>query len=107
MRPVTLAPAPGGDRVLFVGNSLTEGNDLPLMVDALSRAGGHALAVEAVTSGGVVLEDWNLGTQHRIAAGGFRFVVLSVHMPSRSRRRPGTTPSSLSAASARRRSRGG
>jgi len=30
---VTLAPAPGGDRVLFVGNSLTEANDLPLMVE--------------------------------------------------------------------------
>jgi hypothetical protein len=75
--PVTLAPATGGERVLLVGNSLTEGNDLPLMVEALSHAGGHALEVEAVTYGGVALEDhWNLGTQNRIAAGGFRFVVL-------------------------------
>jgi hypothetical protein len=74
---VTLAPAPGGDRVLFVGNSLTEGNDLPLIVEALARAGGRALAVDAVTYGGVALEDhWSLGTQNRIAAGGFRFVVL-------------------------------
>jgi hypothetical protein len=76
-RPATLAPSPAGERVLFVGNSLTEANDLPLMVEALSHAGGHPLAVEAVTYGGVALEDhWNLGTQNRIAAGGFRFVVL-------------------------------
>jgi hypothetical protein len=33
--------------------------------------------VEAVTYGGVALEEhWNLGTQDRIAAGGFRFAVL-------------------------------
>ncbi len=47
------------------------------MVEALSRAGGHSFTVEAVTYGGVALEDhWNRGTQNRIAAGGFRFVVL-------------------------------
>src|SRR5574341_217974 len=70
---VTLAPAPGGDRVLFIGNSLTEGNDLPLMVEALARAGGRPLAVEAVTYGGAALEDhWSRGTQDRIASG-FRF----------------------------------
>ncbi len=75
--PVTLSRAPAGDRVLFVGNSLTEANDLPLMVEALSHAGGHPFVVESVTYGGVALEDhWNLGTQNRIAAGGFRFVVL-------------------------------
>jgi hypothetical protein len=74
---VTLAPAPGGDRVLFVGNSLTAGNDLPLMVEALARAGGRSLGVEAVTYGGAALEDhWGRGTQQRITEGGFRFVVL-------------------------------
>ena len=71
-----MAPAPGGDRVLFIGNSLTEGNDLPLMVEALARAGGRPFAVDAVTYGGAALEDhWSRGTQDRIAAG-FRFVVL-------------------------------
>jgi hypothetical protein len=66
-----------GDRVLFIGNSLTEGNDLPLLVEALSRAGGRAFAVEAVTYGGFSLEDhWGRGTQNRIAGGGYRFVVL-------------------------------
>ncbi len=74
---VALAPAPAGDRVLFVGNSLTEGNDLPLMVEALARAGGRPFAVEAITYGGVSLEDhWSRGTQDRIAGAGFRFVVL-------------------------------
>jgi len=67
----------GGDRVLFIGNSLTEGNDLPLIVEALSHAGGHPFAVEAVTYGGAALEDhWSRGTQHRITPGAFRFVVL-------------------------------
>jgi hypothetical protein len=76
MRPV-LAPPSGGDRVLFVGNSLTEGNDLPLLVESLSRAGGHPLEVDAVTFGGYALEDhWDAGTQSRISTGGYRFVVL-------------------------------
>jgi hypothetical protein len=62
--PTSVPPA-AGDRVLFVGNRLTEANDLPLMM------------VEAITYGGVALEDhWNRGTQNRIAAGGSRFVVL-------------------------------
>src|SRR3954466_6691349 len=36
--PATGVPA--GDRVLFIGNSLTEANGLPAMVAALSRQGG-------------------------------------------------------------------
>jgi hypothetical protein len=66
-----------GDRVLFIGNSLTEANELPLLVEALSVAGSHPLTAESVTFGGVSLEDhWARGTQSRIAAGGWRFVVL-------------------------------
>lgn len=73
----TLAPAPGGDRVLFIGNSLTEGNELPLIVEALAREGGRALAVDVVTYGGAALEDhWSRGTQGRLASSGYRFVVL-------------------------------
>jgi hypothetical protein len=73
----TSPSAAGGDRVLFIGNSLTEGNDLPLLVEALSRAGGRPFAVEAATYGGFSLEDhWARGTQNRIAGGGYRFVVL-------------------------------
>jgi hypothetical protein len=72
----TSAPPPGGDRVLFVGNSLTEANDLPLIVEALAREGGRPLTADAVTYGGAALEDhWSRGTQNRIASG-LRFVVL-------------------------------
>jgi hypothetical protein len=71
--------APGGaPRVLFIGNSLTEGNALPAMVETLARAAAQPLAVEKVTFGGFSLEDhWNQGDARRaIARGGFRFVVL-------------------------------
>ena len=72
-----LGPAPPGERVLFIGNSLTYGHDLPLLVEALSQAGGRPLSVDSVTYGGVSLEDhWGLETQQRIAAGGWRYVVL-------------------------------
>jgi hypothetical protein len=72
---VTLAPAPDG--VLIVGNSLTEGNDLPLMVEALLREGGRPFTVQSIAYGGAALEDhWSRGTQGRISAGRFRFVVL-------------------------------
>lgn len=68
---------PGADRALFVGNSLTEANELPLIVEALAAAGGHPLFAESITYGGVSLEDhWGLRTQDRIAAGGWRWVVL-------------------------------
>ena len=72
-----LGAASSGERVLFVGNSLTEGNELPLLVEALSQAGGRPLAVDSGTYGGVSLEDhWGLATQDRIARGAYRYVVL-------------------------------
>jgi hypothetical protein len=74
---LAVAASDADDRVLFVGNSLTEANDLPLLVEACSRAGGHPLAVEAATFAGFSLEDhWARGTQNRIAGGGYQFVVL-------------------------------
>ena len=52
-----------GMRVLFIGNSLTYANDLPLMVQALARSAGQEMYVEAVTYGGYNFEDqWNQGT---------------------------------------------
>jgi hypothetical protein len=75
--PGGAAPPAGGNRVLFVGNSLTEGNQLPLIVEALAAAGGHPLSADSVTYGGAALEDhWNAGTPRRIEARGWRFVVL-------------------------------
>lgn len=72
-----LAPAPPGDRVLFVGNSLTAENDLALLVEAMAGAGGVPLSCTSRTFGGAALEDhWTLGTPDVIRRGGWRYVVL-------------------------------
>jgi len=75
--PATRAPVAG--RVLFIGNSLTESNDLPAVVEMVSRqAGGTPISTASVVSGGFSLEDhWNQGTaQRRIAERGWSIVVL-------------------------------
>jgi hypothetical protein len=75
--PRTGDPVDG--RVLFIGNSLTEANGLPAMVETLSRQGGGTpVSTDTVVFGGFSLEDhWNQGTaQHRIAEGGWSIVVL-------------------------------
>jgi hypothetical protein len=67
-------------RVLFIGNSLTSTNDLPLVVQALAKAGGKGkrMYVEAVTAGGANLEDlWNSGEAPRaISSRRWNVVVL-------------------------------
>jgi hypothetical protein len=70
---------PAGGRVLFIGNSLTEANGLPAVVETLSRQGGGTpISTASVVFGGFSLEDhWNQGTaQRRIAEGGWSIVVL-------------------------------
>jgi hypothetical protein len=73
-------PLPDGDlRVLFIGNSLTEANELPQMVAAIARAAGTPrITVEAVDFGGASLEDhWNRGEAlGAIERGGWDVVVL-------------------------------
>jgi hypothetical protein len=62
--PTGLIPDPDGAlRVLFIGNSLTRGNDLPLMVAALAdSAGRRRIKTGSVIFGGVSLEDhWRAG----------------------------------------------
>jgi hypothetical protein len=83
-----VAPSPtnaprGGDpvdgRVLFIGNSLTEANGLPALVETLSRQGGGTpISTASVVFGGYSLEDhWNQGAaRRRIAEGGWSIVVL-------------------------------
>lgn len=44
-------------RILFIGNSLTEFNGLPAMLCRLAAAGGHHAVCDAVTAGGYALED--------------------------------------------------
>ena len=72
------AAASGGMRVLFIGNSLTYANDLPLMVQALAKAAGLDLYVEAITAGGAGLDDhWRDGDALRaISRRGWNVVVL-------------------------------
>jgi hypothetical protein len=76
------AQAPAGVkriRVLFIGNSLTTTNNLPLLVEALAERGGGA-QIESRTVGfpNYSLEDhWNRGDAKRaIAEGGWSVVVL-------------------------------
>jgi hypothetical protein len=53
---------PGPLRVLFVGNSLTETNDLPAVVASLARSSGRSLEYRTIAFGGYSLEDhWSRG----------------------------------------------
>jgi hypothetical protein len=65
-------------RVLFVGNSLTEANDLPGEVTSLAEAAGRKLETGAVVSGGYSLEDhWNSSDAPKeILSGKWDVVVL-------------------------------
>jgi hypothetical protein len=77
--PVPNPPGIGaGARVLFIGNSLTEGNDVPGMVRALAAAAGLGWHVEAQLLGGAGLQDhWEAGlAQTRIRSGRWDAVVL-------------------------------
>jgi hypothetical protein len=78
------SPARPGARVLFVGNSLTEGNNLPGMVAVLSAAAGVPLQVAAVTIPGAHLGDHlDAGSARRLETGRWDFVVLQQGPTSR------------------------
>ena len=65
--------------MLFVGNSLTAANNLPVVVAQLAEADGQPRpTVQMVAMGGFSLEDhWNRGdAQRAIASGRWNFVVL-------------------------------
>ena len=78
------AEAPGPAlRVLFVGNSLTETNDLPRVVAALADAAGRRLDPGAVVFGGFSLEDhWNAGVARAALADGDWDAVVMQQGPS-------------------------
>jgi hypothetical protein len=82
-RPPAAPEGEGGLRVLFIGNSLTYANDLPLIVQALAKAAGQKMYVEAITSGGFSLDDhWSSGEAPSAIKGQrWDFVVLQ-HGPS-------------------------
>ena len=67
-----------GEGVLFVGNSLTESNDLPARVAEITAAAGHPLRTSGVTLGGAsLLDHWENGRAIRsIREGRWSVVVL-------------------------------
>jgi hypothetical protein len=70
-------------RVLFLGNSLTETNDLPAKVAALAAATGRKLEYQTITFGGFNLEDhWNQGAAHAALATRTWDVVVMQQGPS-------------------------
>ena len=72
-----------GLRVLFIGNSLTYANDLPLIVEALAEAAGQEMYVESVTFGGFSLDDhWSQGEAPRAISSREWDVVVLQHGPS-------------------------
>ena len=72
------SPIGAGARVLFLGNSLTEFNNLPQLVRSLSAAAGLNWVIEAQTVGGGALEDhWNRGLAvPRIQNGNWDAVIM-------------------------------
>ena len=70
-------------RVLFIGNSLTYANNLPLMVQAMAKANGKRLLAAEVTFGGASLEDhWNSGETLRVLRSRSWHVVVMQQGPS-------------------------
>ena len=65
-------------KVLFIGNSLTYANDLPLMLQAIAAQAGKALVVKAITMPGAALEDHFVQhTAHvALANGGYQWVIM-------------------------------
>lgn len=69
-------PAPA--RVLFVGNSLTYYNELPLMLEAIAAQAGIDVDTEAVTIGGASLQDHyrDRTALAEISRGHYQLVIL-------------------------------
>jgi hypothetical protein len=64
--------------ILFVGNSLTYSNNLPLLVEALAKKNGHKIKTEMLAFPNYALEDhWNDGRlQTLISSNQFSHVVV-------------------------------
>jgi len=69
--------SPTPPRVLFLGNSLTEGNNVPALVQAMALLQGVHLEYVSLAPGGYAIEDhWNDGHQSRLQQGNFAVLVL-------------------------------
>jgi hypothetical protein len=69
-------------RVLFVGNSLTERNDVPALVKAMAKAQGVDLYVKSVTRPDYAIEDHWLERRKDLLTGGRYDVVVWQQGPS-------------------------
>ena len=79
----TSAAPPEPLNVLFVGNSLTQANDLPAQVARLATATGRSLEYKTVAFGGFNLEDhWNQGDARTALATGDYDVLVMQQGPS-------------------------
>ena len=69
---------PAETRILFIGNSLTQANDLPALVTTLARSAGRRVTCEMVAAGGFSLDDHlqQGDALKAIRRGGWTFVVL-------------------------------
>lgn len=65
-------------RVLFIGNSLTFANDMPLMFKQLAQSAGKQVFTEDATSGGATLQNHlnSTSTISKIQQGNWDYVVL-------------------------------
>lgn len=65
-------------RMLFIGNSFTTKNDLPILIGLIAQAGkGITIDSEVISTGGASLRrHWNAGAASRIADGNWDYVVL-------------------------------
>lgn len=73
--PAQTSPTP--PRVLFLGNSLTDGNNVPALVQAMAQLQGVHFEYVALAPGGYAIEDhWTDGHQSRLQQGNFAVLVL-------------------------------
>src|SRR5262245_44966172 len=65
-------------RVLFIGNSFTQRNNLPGLIAEMAAERGLHVERELISAGGASLRrHWNAGQAgHAIATGGYDYVVL-------------------------------
>jgi F5/8 type C domain/PKD domain/Secretion system C-terminal sorting domain len=70
-----------GKHALFIGNSYTYYNDMPLMVESMAESTGDALQAESSAISGFSLEQHavNAGTLGKIQLGGWDFVSIQEH----------------------------
>lgn len=70
-----------GKHALFIGNSYTFYNDMPLMVQSMAESTGDALQAQSSAISGYSLEEHSTtaGTLGKIQQGGWDFVVLQDH----------------------------